>query len=161
MKRFVPILVVLGMLVGGNLPVAQARIHGERTESGTYAGVSWPLPADEYQGFRINGWIARCDQMTGVGCVRFEPSGQDRYATIDIADASGRPISYYAMQYMNDHIRGYGLPTCGATPHTFHVKVGYYLEIYVLPSGGGPCSPSMPTTGTVTATFSSTKGDNS
>jgi hypothetical protein len=160
MKRFVPILVVLGMLVGGNLPVAQARIHGERTESGTYAGVSWPLLPDEYQGFRVNGWIARCDQTAGVGCVRFEPSGQDRYATIDIADASGRPIGYYAYQYMNGHVRGYGR-ACGAISHTFPVKVGYYLEIYVLPSGGGPCAPSVPTTGTVTVTFSTTKGDNS
>lgn len=159
MKRSIPILVMLGMLLGVALPLAQAETAGQRTESGSYAGFSFPLPPDEYQGFRLNGWIGRCDQTVGAGCVRFEPSGQDRYVTIDIADASGRPVAYYAMQYMNERIRGYGPPTCGETPRTFRVEVGFYLEIYLLPNGGGPCIGS-PTTGTVTATFSPTKGGN-
>ncbi|HVF52340.1 MAG TPA: hypothetical protein VNC78_01905 [Actinomycetota bacterium] len=156
MKRWIPILVVLGMLLGGVLPVAAAGTGGQRTESGRYAGFSFPLLPDEYMGFRVNGWIGRCDQAAGAGCVRFFPTGQDRYVTIDIADASGQPVSYYAMQYMGNRVRGYGRPTCRARPRTLRVEPGFYLEIYVLPSGGGGCIVS-PTSGTVTATFSPTR----
>lgn len=96
------------------------------------------------------GYVGDCDPTADEGCVRFELKPKERYFTLEVKDQTGLPV--YAAVFAPD---GSDVgDVCGRTEEPLPAPGGY-VDVW-LTSGNcyGTQSPSVPTTGTVEASFS-------
>jgi hypothetical protein len=135
------LLVALGITVPGN--AAQSKSES-RTESRTYIGPS----------------MLRYCFKESLGCAAFPTRKKDRYVSIEIDDASGRPVRAIVSQDELNPSLG-STDICGETTEPVRIQGGLPVFVF-LPSEaavfyGTPCTASVaaaPTMGNVEATFS-------
>lgn len=151
-KLFVTIGATLLVAAGAASPAGAAR--GAREVVLPYVGpayavsVSTPLPSWTMAGY--------CDPGTteppSNGCVRFPVKRNDRYLSLRIDDSTGQPVLGTAVD-SNGEVLG---RFCGATEQPFQLISGAaFVDVWAV-AGNCPsvAQPSVPTTGTITATFS-------
>lgn len=85
---------------------------------------------------------------SGVGAVEFR-GGPERFVSIEIEDAHGRPVTGVVVQPDDDQ----GRHVCGATRKPLRVRPYENVMVYLMNGVCGPSGASVATTGTVTATF--------
>ena len=152
MKRFLILLMALG-LIAGSVATAEAKrgqkARTERTVEGSYATQFVPFSL----------W---CYQHGGVGCVEIVTRADEAFLTAKVVDAHGQPVLVKVWGWV-DGIQPqthYG-NFCGETdePIAFDRGADVYLIVggqthYDLPTPGASCSPGFGTTGTVSVTLS-------
>lgn len=96
------------------------------------------------------GYVGDCDPTTDQACVRFEIGPKERYFTLEVKDVTGLPV--YAAVFAPDGSDV--VDVCGRTDEPVAAPGGY-VDVW-LTSGNcyGTQTPSVPTTGTVEASFS-------
>ncbi len=143
------VLVTAGAVVA---PAGAAR--GTREATLPYAGpayaasVSTPLPSSTLAGYCDPGTA----QPPSNGCVRFPLKRGDLYLSLRIDDATSLPV-LGAVVDSNGQVLGF---FCGATEEPFRLPSGTsYVDVWAV-AGNCPsvAQASVPTTGTITATFS-------
>lgn len=140
------------LVIGGGTAGARAPAGDVRTESKPYVGAQAFLLG--YAG-SPNAYVGDCDPRADQGCVRFELRRKDRYFTLTIHDDSGLPV--YAVAFAPDGSE-VG-EACGETSQPL-ASPGAYVDVWLT---YGSCyespSPSVPTTGTVEASFARSRSE--
>ncbi len=129
-----------GLLLASLPGSAQAR--SPRSESGTYLGGG------------IQGVIGVSGAgQENLGAVRFE-GGTERFVSVVVEDANGLPVAGEVAQNLDsDTSPEVSYMFCGETEKPLKIKPGVEVIVYVYEGTCGS-SPSLPTTGEVTAEFS-------
>ena len=152
MRRTMTTLLILGLLIGAfGLPAEAAKrkkkkpTRVERTEESGYQ-----VPAIGLAG------IGYCSGGPGVGCALFPVQRNEKFAHVEIQDASGTEV----FAQMNQDLDGDGfvdtsVPFCGSTDEPLAIEPGGTIEIWVWtgPSLDLSCT-GVATTGSMTVTFS-------
>lgn len=126
---------------------------------GGSSGPSVRTATEEYSGgqaFLIGyeptpvAYVGDCDPATDTGCVRFSLSKKDRFFTLKVNDQSGLPV--YAAVFAPD---GSEIgEVCGETDKPI-ASPGGFIDVWLTYGNCyGSLSPSLPTVGTVEASFS-------
>lgn len=152
-KLFVTIGAALLVTAGGAASPAGAA-RGTREAALPYVGpayavsVSTPMPSSTLGGY--------CDPGTAEppskGCVRFPVKRGDSFVSLRIADLTKQPVLGAAVD-SNGEVLGL---FCGATEKAYRISSGVsHVDVWAV-AGNCPsvAQPSVPTTGTITATFS-------
>lgn len=139
-------------LVGTGATVAGASGSVVRRASEPYTGAQAALLG--YEG-SPNAYIGDCDPSADQGCVRFELRRKDRYFTLAINDATGLPV--YGVVFGPD---GSEIgEVCGETSKPL-ASPGGFVDVWLT---FGSCyenvTPSIPTNGSVEATFARARSD--
>ena len=152
-KLFVTIEATLLVTAGAAAsPAGVAR--GARETALPYVGpaygvsVSTPMPSSTLAGYCDPGTA----QPPSNGCVRFPVKRGDSYLSLRIDDATKLPVLGAAVD-SNGEVLGL---FCGATEDPFRIPSGAaFVDVWAV-AGNCPsvAQPSVPTTGTITATFS-------
>lgn len=98
-----------------------------------------------------NAYVGDCDPNADSGCVRFEIRRGERYLTLKVEDQTGLPV--YAVAFAPDGSEVGEV--CGSSDEPIAAPGGY-VDVWVTAGACyGSTSPSLPTTGTVQASFAS------
>ena len=152
MKRFLILFMILG-LIAGSVATAEAKKgprRVERTVEARYHGPWLPL------GTRV------CDAPSGGigGCAWIETRATEAFLSAKVTDAHGLPVYVEVLTWSPGSIHPIFLGKfCGETDAPISFDPGTDVEFWVgrsysTPVTVGSCNGSMPTTGTVSVTFS-------
>lgn len=151
MKKVILTIGAVVLITAGTSPAGAARTREMKLP---YVGpaygvsVSTPLPSSTLGGYCDPG----VSQPPSNGCVRFPIKKGDRYVSLRIDDLSTLPVLGVVV---DAHGRVLGL-FCGATEGPLGVPPDVnHIDVWAV-AGNCPsvAQPSVPTTGTITATFS-------
>lgn len=156
MKRFVTVLMVLG-LIAGSVATAEAGkrtkkpIRRERTVKGSYVRQFVPF------GSLVTG---PCTPSDAHGCVVIETAPGESVFTAKVSDAHGQPVMVTVTSPgSNTQWVEYGT-FCGETKEPIFFDPGVDLVFHIgywdpyLPTNASSCPPGLGTTGTVSVTLS-------
>lgn len=154
MKKLVVTIAATLLVTAGAAPSPAGTARAARESTLPYVGpayaasVSTPMPSSTLGGY--------CDPGTAEppskGCVRFPVKAKDRFLSLRIDDLTTLPVLGAAV---DSHGQVLGL-FCGATEEPFLLTSGTaFVDVWAV-AGNCPsvAQPSVPTTGTITATFS-------
>lgn len=154
MKKLVVTIGATLLVTAGAAPSPAGAARGAREATLPYAGpayavsVSTPIPSSTLGGYCDPGTA----QPPSNGCVRFPVKKGDHFLSLRIEDLTTLPVLGAAV---DSHGQVLGL-FCGATEKPFQLLSGTaYIDVWAV-AGNCPSvtQPSVPTTGTITATFS-------
>jgi hypothetical protein len=152
-RRWLSVSAVAVCLAAAFGPAAGARTRPPREMSLPYAGpaygasISTPVPSSTVAGYCDPG----IPQPPSKGCVRFPVQRGDRFVSLRIDDVTTLPVLGVAV---DSHGRVLGL-FCGATERPLQLPPdSAHVDVWAV-AGNCPsvAQPSVPTTGTITATF--------
>ena len=157
MRKTIITLVAVGLVAGALLaPAAEAgkkKKRKARVVTATYhtpaGGVATPV---------VSGGISSCTTgVANVGCIEVPTTAKDRYVKIKVTDASGQNVGGYVSQgdTNGDGIGDLFGDFCGAHSSPVPITPGRPLKVSVYSGTCADGSPSVVTTGTIKATFTS------
>lgn len=147
MKRTLAVLLSLALVVGALAGTAEAGKKKKKkdtmTVEETYASPAWGV------------WLGgNGGGACGTGCVTFMPRVTDSIVSMVIEDAVGDNVAATVGQDLDgDNITDSSTEVC-TKGENIPVTAGYEVIVFIWAGLCSNGSPSTPTTGTVTATFS-------
>jgi hypothetical protein len=138
----VPAMVVLSALAASahGAPTGRRVEQGEYAAAGVYGAVGLSAAGQE-----------------NLGGVRFA-AGPERFVSVTVTDKTGQPVLAEVTQdYNADNGPDLVHVICGSTQGPVRIKPDYEMRVYVYAGTCEDGSTSVPTTGTVTATFTRKK----
>lgn len=146
MKRFLILLVALGLIAGSVATAEAKRSRVERTVEATYAGPWLPF----------GNWA--CAPSEHRGCVTITTGPKESFLSAKVTDAHGQPVLVQVWSEYNYEGTSpifYG-SFCGETTNPIRFPAGVTLKLWVGYFGPSvpDCGVGLATTGTVEVTLS-------